>query len=329
MTAKRLFFVLCTSLLVTSCAADAQEWLDDSTETETDVALGAADSAASTATHFVARFDVRRCAWPFCGGYWVHRVNRTSTRCADGRFASECYVAELDASAIGLSGDETSSLSASFGSGRAVIEGTIRTVTNGSLSYAVMHAEHGWVAANDAVADDVFYSLEDDGIRCVRAPCFSIDEQKLNSTIDRTISDLDLDLVGLTDAQRDAVGPALSGQGLLATGTNVRNRRTGAVRIVATQVYFPALPAPTSCTSDADCTLTFYPTPVTSEADCYCPGCPSPALVGTASANQASWELYCSATHGIDVCPARPCAPPPPAACSVATGACGFGRPEL
>ena len=328
MTPSRLFLAALVALTVSGCASDAPEWLDDSAESGNDVALGAADSAASSATHFIARQDFRRCAWPFCGGLWVSRANRTTTRCADGSSASECYVAQLDASTIGLSADEASALSSSFASGRAVIEGTIRTETNGTLTYAVMHAERGWVAANDGVADGVFYALEDAGIRCVRAPCFSIHEQKLNSTLERMLSDLDLGAAGLTDAQRDAVGTALAGQGLIATGHNVRNRRTGAVSIVATQVFFPALPAPTTCSSDAECALTFYPTPVTSEADCYCPGCPSPALASAAAANQASWNLFCAATHGIDVCPARPCARPPEPACSAA-GVCGFGRPAL
>lgn len=326
MSSKRVFSVVFSLVLLAGCAAESREWVDDSAE-GTDVQLGAADSAASSATHFVARQDFRRCAWPFCGGFWVSRVNRTTTRCTDGHYASECYVAELDASAIGLSADETSNLSGSFASGRAVVEGALRTRTSGSLAYTVLRAEHGWVAANDAPADGIFYGLEDNGIRCLRAPCFSIEEQKLNSTLHRTLSDLDLDAVGLTDAQRGAVGSALVGTGLLATGGNTRDRRTGAVTIVATQVFFPALPAPTTCTTPADCALTFYPSPVTSEADCYCPGCPSPLLASTAAANQASWELYCSATHGIDVCPARPCAPPPEPGCSA--GVCGFGAPAL
>lgn len=327
MTSTRLVPMLAFCVLVsTGCAAEAPEWLDDSAE-QTDLALRAADSAASTRIHFVARQDLRRCAFPFCGGFWVSRANRTTTRCADGRYASECYVAALDASAIGLSADEESSLSSAFASGRAVIEGTIRTEAHGTLSYAVVHAAHGWVAANDAAADGVFYELEDTGIRCVRAPCFSIHEQKLNSSLDRMLSDLDLGAVRIDDAQRAAVGPALAGQGLIATGYNARDRRTGAVRVVATQAFFPALPAPTTCATDADCALTFYPTPVASAADCYCPGCPSPALASAADANQASWELFCAATHGIDVCPVRPCARPPEPAC--AAGVCGLGRPAL
>ncbi len=322
-TLSTFFFLL----LVAGCAAESREWLDDSTRLETDAPLGAADSAASTATYYVARPDFRRCAWPNCGGMWVRRPNRTTTRCADGHYASECYVTEVDATAIGLSPDEATTLASAFSRDGAVIEGTIGHASTGSLTYSVLRAQRGWIAANDGVADGVFYRLEDNGIRCVRAPCFSIHEQKLNSSLDRMISDIDFDAVGLTGSQRN-VGPALAGQGLLAAGTNARDRHTGAMTLVATQVFFPALPAPTTCTTDADCTLTFYTSPVGSEADCYCPGCPSPALASTATANQASWQLYCAATHGIDVCPARPCAPPPPAGC-MSGGVCGFGRPAL
>lgn len=330
MTALRATFAptLLLSLLAACAAEPSREWLDDSAETEVDAPLGAADSAASTATYYLARPDLRRCVWPLCGGMWVHRANRTTTRCSDGRYASECYVAQLDASAIGLTADETSTLSGAFSGGQAIVEGSIGQSSTGSRTYAVLRAEHAWTAANDAAPDGVFYSLVDNGIRCFRAPCFSIDEAKLDSTLARTLSDVDAHLVGLTSEQESAIGPALAGEGLLASGHNARDRRTGAVSVVATQLYFPVLPAATSCTTDSDCTLTTFPTPVTSEAECYCPGCPSPALAGTAAANRASWDLYCAATHGIDVCPVRSCAPPPPAACN-AEGTCTFGRPEL
>ena len=310
------------------CAAEAGELLNDSAETSSNLQVGAADAAASSTTYYVGRPDFRRCAWPHCGGIWVHRANRTTTRCPDGHYASECYVTQLDASALGLSSDQQSNLSSAFSGAHAIVTGSIQPASTGSITYSVLRASSAWEAANDATSAELLYALDDAGIRCVRAPCFSIDEHKLNSTIARTLSDLDFRAVGLTDAQRLAVGRALSGAGMLAAGHNVRDPRSGALTIVATQAYFPVLPLPTTCSANADCTLTFYPTAVTSAADCYCPGCPSPALVGTASANQASWTLYCSATHGIDVCPARPCAPPPPAACTIA-GTCGFGAPEI
>lgn len=166
----------------------------------------------------------------------------------------------------------------------------------------------------------------DNGLRCVRAPCFSLAEQKLNSTLDRTLSEVDLDDVGLTDEQRASVGAALSGAGLLATGGNLRNRRTGAVKLVATQAFLPLEPLPTTCAAATDCAFSLYPRLVESEADCYCPGRPGALLATSTASYEAAWQFFCGATFGRDVCPiisyARPLGP----TCT-AEGLCVVGVP--
>src|SRR5260370_7964329 len=54
------------------------------------------DPMNATSTFYSLRRDLRRCVSPLCGGYFVKRVNMSSTRCANGRFMSECYVAGID-----------------------------------------------------------------------------------------------------------------------------------------------------------------------------------------------------------------------------------------
>ncbi len=54
------------------------------------------DTINATSTFYSLRRDLRRCVSPLCGGYFVKRVNMSSTRCANGRFMSECYVAGID-----------------------------------------------------------------------------------------------------------------------------------------------------------------------------------------------------------------------------------------
>src|SRR5260370_23237107 len=51
------------------------------------------DPMNATSTFYSLRRDLRRCVSPLCGGYFVKRVNMSSTRCANGRFMSECYLA--------------------------------------------------------------------------------------------------------------------------------------------------------------------------------------------------------------------------------------------
>ena len=85
-------FLAFTVTLALGCAATSAEVEDDG---DSEQAEGAA-SLSSTSTYYEARRDFRKCMYPMCGGWWVHRVNRTSTTCADGSHASECYVAEID-----------------------------------------------------------------------------------------------------------------------------------------------------------------------------------------------------------------------------------------
>src|SRR6266550_2001764 len=56
----------------------------------------APDPINATSTFYSVRQDLRRCVSPLCGGYFVKRVNMPSTRCANGRSMSECYVAGID-----------------------------------------------------------------------------------------------------------------------------------------------------------------------------------------------------------------------------------------
>src|SRR6266550_5607002 len=54
------------------------------------------DPISVNSTFYSVRPDLRRCVSPLCGGYFVKRVNMSSTRCANGRFMNECYVAGID-----------------------------------------------------------------------------------------------------------------------------------------------------------------------------------------------------------------------------------------
>jgi hypothetical protein len=56
---------------------------------------GAAQRPAGDDIYYTIRRDLRRCISPLCGGWFISRVNKKQTRCADGSRANECYVAEI------------------------------------------------------------------------------------------------------------------------------------------------------------------------------------------------------------------------------------------
>jgi hypothetical protein len=304
--------------LIVACAGD--DLPRDTRDADEDaIALASAGLERPAEAYFIGRQDVRRCRWPLCGGYWVRAVNRASQRCLDGSVAAECYVALLDTEALG------GATLADFGSGRTIVRATFGTGDAGEFgTYALLRVSAAWSAATEAPAQGAFQLLQDSGMRCIRAPCFSWTASRLNTQLSRTYSGIDLSAVGSSEKQLDLAHLALDEQGLVATGRGVATRE-GGVSFRATQFYLPVVPAasPNQCATDADCTLALYTAPVYSVSDCYCPMCPVPMNAAVASTYADGWQTYCTETHGgFDVCPPPPCAAPPPVACLA--GACGY-----
>src|SRR5688500_9671032 len=88
------FFALAARRAAPFDDGDSVEADEGEAET-TDVAL-----TSGVSTYFTLKRDFRRCMFPMCGGYYVSRVNRATTRCADGNYAAACYVAELNLSGL-------------------------------------------------------------------------------------------------------------------------------------------------------------------------------------------------------------------------------------
>ena len=49
----------------------------------------------------VTHVDMRKCAYPICGGYFVKSVNLAATRCADGTQQQACHAVQLNTNALG------------------------------------------------------------------------------------------------------------------------------------------------------------------------------------------------------------------------------------
>lgn len=147
------------------------------------------DSLASTSTYYTIRRDLRRCVSPLCGGYFVKRVNRANALCADGRFAAECYVAEIDwknQSAVDTQ--------------KALLRGTIdRKQYQRFGLMGVFKVSEAWQSPSNSGPSGVFYRVKDNGIRCITQPCLSYHEAKLNSTVSSNIAGVDLGSVGSSD----------------------------------------------------------------------------------------------------------------------------------
>ena len=195
--------LLTASIVATACAASPAPDPGEPTNEEGAVGEGKADGLkADNWTYYSVRSDFRKCMWPICGGYFVKRVNQPKTKCLDGTWQKECYVAQVDWSALGLSDSESAELSP----GAMVLRGSITKGQQGNQTYAVFAATEGWQAATDQAASGTFYRAKDSGIVCITFPCPTIEGTQLNRNKKptATYAGLDLSPSGASQDQLDA-----------------------------------------------------------------------------------------------------------------------------
>ena len=188
------------------------------------------DSLASTSSFYSFRRDLRRCAAPRCGGYFVKLVNQARTRCADNRFASECYVATID-----WGGQPEPD------SDRALLRGSIRPRGR----FGMLRVSEVWQAGSANQPTGTFFRVHDHSarIRCIAAPCPTHHEAKLNSTASRNITGVDLSGVGASDNLVREANSAMAGSGgIIVSGFHSRvTGPAGRMQMIkATQFYLRA-----------------------------------------------------------------------------------------
>jgi hypothetical protein len=190
------------------------------------------DSLASTSSFYTIRRDVRRCASPMCGGYFVKLANQSRTRCHNGRYMPECYVAEIQSA--GQQQIETG----------ALVRGSISQRDYGRRqSFGVLRAGEVWLPSGNTQATGSYFRVRDRGIRCIAAPCETHHEARLNSTASRNIAGVDLSGAGATDkAESDANTAMTSPDGIIIAGvhTSVTGPAGRSRMLKATQFYVRA-----------------------------------------------------------------------------------------
>ncbi len=162
-----------------------------------------------TYTYYSVTRDQRRCAAPMCGGYWVSRVNASTTRCFDGRYAASCYVAEIRWPMLGVNDDTLSQIGDKIGAGAALLRGTVVGKNyGGSIGrYGEFKPTEAWLGQGPNAPSGPFAIVEETGVRCISAPCNSFREKKLNSSAQASIAELGWDASG---ADADQISNAIT-----------------------------------------------------------------------------------------------------------------------
>lgn len=164
------------------------------------------DSLATTSSFYTFRRDLRRCASPRCGGYFVKLVNQWRTRCADNRFQAECYVSEINWSRQPQPENEL-----------GLLRGSMRMRGR----FGVFRVTEVWQAASENAPAGRFFRVRDRGVRCIAAPCPSHHEATLNSTAHRNIAGVDLSGANASEsAVTEATAAMPLAEGILVSGTH-------------------------------------------------------------------------------------------------------------
>jgi hypothetical protein len=197
-------------------------------------APGGPPPPAVARTIYVVQPDPRLCPSPLCGGYWVSRANHARTRCHDGLLRPRCYVAI----AIGASSRKPLATGVPANSLVRGIIGTWPFDGFGDLGAVIVTDLWGPVSQAPPTGD--FFRLRDIGVRCIRAPCFSLRAWRVNRPFSITASDLDFGEAHATPGQLRRAEAALSTpEGVFAAG-RISGTATGGRVFRATQLFLRA-----------------------------------------------------------------------------------------
>lgn len=197
--------------------------------------------APATSTYYIAtRPDLRKCAFPYCGGVFVKAVNQLLTRCANGQWQTECHAVTLDASAVGWDEETLAKFNDQYSQSHALVKGTLRTSLIQSIKAPVLAVTEGWLGQAQTKPTGVFYKLYNSGIVCITEPCPSLAQQRLNTRLSaQNITDIDLKSSGASEGQIEAAFQAIADDSILAAGVNrpYQGQAGRGLRFVASEFY--------------------------------------------------------------------------------------------
>lgn len=210
------------------------------------------EQSISWSTYYTIEPDYRRCPAPYCGGWWLTKVNTYSSAVGIDTLDSlvapiipqRIYVAEINYRALGLSPEEIRTFEYNIHRGRAFIRGVLQPYSNplppAWSPLQTLLATGTWLAANDNPAIGPYLNLKSSGIVCITTPCPYYDVHILNTNFRTPAHELNLKRANLTEKQTAQAWRDISEGGLIMTGVKfVSQGMTGTgLGIAATKVFF-------------------------------------------------------------------------------------------
>jgi hypothetical protein len=160
--------------------------------------------------HVTARRDLRRCASPLCGGYFVHELNQTS---------GERYVSGLDFSSSGV--PDAMVTSALDALADLVLKGQLGPTepTFGTRALRVTDLYRGLPGVTAGQADEFFtVQASDPPIRCFVAPCNNEVATRLNASSTFRFTTLSVEGMAIPWIDRAWLTAEIHGRGAVVAG---------------------------------------------------------------------------------------------------------------
>ena len=242
MRTRLLFASLLVAAAATACTSPVEDEL--AAEDTTELSDAKADSVG-TYTYYTMRRDLRRCAFPGCGGWWVERVNRSTTKCGDGTYAESCYVAEVEWTKLGLAPSVVEAVTEAAANEKVVVRATVGNKNYGPAGkVGNLRPTEAWLGQGPGQPDGVFVKVEETGVRCITTPCSFFREHKLNGSGSAMLAEIGFAESGL-DEDDETIGNAVAemfDSGLIIAGDRYTVRGPGGTGKArgATQFYVRA-----------------------------------------------------------------------------------------
>ncbi|MBZ5708676.1 Kazal-type serine protease inhibitor family protein [Nannocystis pusilla] len=172
--------------------------------------------------YIVTRRDVRKCAAPMCGGFYVQRVNQDTTTCADGKAEKECYVGTVDLAALKLDPAGEDAFREAFGQRHALVRGGISLGVDPKFpEIGALVASEGWSGRAGVEPKGEFLRVRGIHAKCAGLPCPSASAFRLNTDWQGLFAGIDLAAGGAPQEVQDAANQTMyeTPEGILAAAT--------------------------------------------------------------------------------------------------------------
>jgi hypothetical protein len=243
----RTFLTAAAVVLVplSACAPDSSEPAAEENASEE-------SAVAGDTVYQVTRPDYRKCASPMCGGVFIKAVNKTKTKCFDGSSQDECYVADIDDSKLGLTGEQADEVRLATLDGKVLLSAELVEVQDG---YANLLVHKAYQAETGHAVTGSYWLVEPSGITCIKAPCPNFHARKLNSSSTKLITDIDLSSLGLDEARQSEIMNAVFETHIIVSGSiaSIATQAGTEKRLTVSEVFDTVEATTALCLADDDC----------------------------------------------------------------------------